>query len=152
MTRDSGDFMRMQAEVEGMQDAPGARHAPKCLQMTGVIPHQRGDAVAGMHSKFGERTGKPAGAEVEFAIIGAHDGFVRLAGEDLDVRKYLPGALQERREGKRKIHHGAAHKPSRAGAKLGAWYHQSATKREGAAASRTANRRVLAENFHCKRG
>src|SRR6267154_5788775 len=106
-----------------MQNAAGARHAEESLQMAGVIPHHGGHAVAGPQSKFGQSRREPARAPVEFAITSACDGPTRLAGDDFDARKNLPGTLQDGGQRERKIHHGAAHKTSRGESKSGASYH-----------------------------
>ena len=123
MPGDGGNFMGMEPEVQGMQYAAGARHAEESLEMAGVIPHHGGHTVAGLQSKFGQSRREPARAPVEFAITSARDGPIRFAGDDLDARKNLPGALQDGRQRQRKIHHGAAHKTSREESKSGASYH-----------------------------
>ncbi len=43
-----GDLVRVQPEIQGVQDASGAGHAEKHLQVSGMIPHHGGDPVAGV--------------------------------------------------------------------------------------------------------
>ena len=52
MPGDGGNFMGMEPEVQGMQNAAGARHAEESFEMAGVVPHHGGHAVAGLQSEF----------------------------------------------------------------------------------------------------
>src|SRR6267143_1485183 len=123
MPGDGGNFMRMEPEVQGMQNAAGARHTEESFEMAGVVPHHGGHAVARLQSKFGQCRREPARAPVKFPITSARDGPIWFAGGDLDARKNLPGTLQDGGQRERKIHHGAAHKTSRGESKSGASYH-----------------------------
>ena len=95
MADDAGNFVRLKANVERVENASGARNPEKGFEMARVVPHHRGDAVAGLKPEFGERRRKAPGARVEIAITGAGDGFVRLAGDDLDAREKFPRPLQD---------------------------------------------------------
>ena len=117
---DSGDFVGMEAEIEGMEDAAAAGHAEKGFEMAGVVPHHGGDAVAALHSEFSEGGGQAAGAAIEFAEASASDGLVRLAGNDFGPGEDFAGALEDGGEREGKIHHGAAHRGPRVGMNLGA--------------------------------
>ncbi len=119
MLGDAGNFMRMKAQVQRVQDAAGAGHAKEGFQVARVVPHHRGHALAGLQSKIREGSGEPPGAAVEIAEALASDGLVRLARDDLNARKNLPGALQNRGQRQREVHHGAAHRASRARERIG---------------------------------
>ena len=77
--------------------------------MARVIPHHGGDAVARTQTKFGERASEPPSAAVKITIRSANDRPVRPARDDFHAAKKLAGALQNRRERQRKIHHRTAH-------------------------------------------
>src|SRR5580700_1507198 len=85
------DFMRMQAEIQGVQDAASAGHAEEGFQVAGVVPHHGSDAVAGLHAEFSKGFRKEARAAIEFAIAAARDGLIGLARNDLDARKDFSG-------------------------------------------------------------
>src|SRR5579864_6368406 len=92
-----------------MQNAAGAGHAEESFEVAAVIPHHGGDAVAGLQAEFDERGSEAAGAAIEIAVAGARDGTVWAARNDFDAGEDLVRALEERGEGQREIHHGAAH-------------------------------------------
>ena len=70
-----------------MENASGTWHPKEGFQMTGVVPHHGGDAVSRFKAELCKRVGEAAGTPIEIPIIRAGDGFVRLAGDDLDARK-----------------------------------------------------------------
>src|ERR1700686_4555106 len=111
MLRDHCNFVRVKTQIQGMQDPTAAWNAEKGFEMFGVVPHHGGDTVTTLHSKFRQRTGKPPGPGMEFAVAGASDGLVRLLRNDFDARKDSSGALQNRGQRQRKGHHSTAHKP-----------------------------------------
>ena len=119
MLCDSGNFMGMEPQIQRMQNATGTRNAEEGFEMCGVVPHHGGYAVARLQSEFRQRRRKPARAPIEFAIAGARDGFVRLAGDDFDPREDLPRAFQDGGQRQRIIHHRAAHKNLSGGAQIG---------------------------------
>jgi hypothetical protein len=44
---DAGNLVGMEAEIESVQDAAGARNSEKGFEVTGMVPHHGGDAIAG---------------------------------------------------------------------------------------------------------
>src|SRR4029077_11520326 len=118
MIGDGGNFMRMEPQIQSMQNAASAWNAEKGFQMAGVIPHHGGRAATRPESEFCQCRREPARAAIKFSITAARDGLVRLARNNLDARKDFPGTLQNRRERQRKIHHRAAHRASRMKMKL----------------------------------
>src|SRR5260370_15565015 len=110
MLGDAGNFMRMKAQVQRVQDAAGAGHAKEGFQVARVVPHHRGHALAGLQSKIREGSGEPPGAAVEIAETLANDGLVRLARDDLNARENFPGAPRNSWQTQREVPHAAPHR------------------------------------------
>src|SRR5260370_11771541 len=69
-----GNFMRMEAKIQGVQNAASARNAEKGFQVAGVIPHHGGDAVTGPQTEIGQPRSEPARAPVDLAVAPTPDG------------------------------------------------------------------------------
>src|SRR6266446_1394123 len=78
-----------------MQNAAGTRNTEEGFKVARVVPHHRGDAVTGFQAQFRESGREAARPAIEFAVARANDGLVRLARDDFDARKDLPGPLQD---------------------------------------------------------
>ena len=109
MPGDRGNFVGVQAKIQAVKDASGAGYAEKRLEMGGMIPHHRRDAVAGLQAKLGEGRGEAAGATIKGAVGGSHQRAIRADGNNFDASEKAPGTLKQRGNRQRKIHHGAAH-------------------------------------------
>src|SRR5580704_10277815 len=133
---DCGNLVRMQSQVQCVQNAAGARHAKECFQVAGVIPHHRCDAITRLKSQFGERVGETPGAAVHLSVASAVGGAVRPARNDFDASEELARTLQDHRERQWRLHHRAAHSPSLLGGRLLASYHQSGRSRRKTQAGR----------------
>src|SRR6266404_2734278 len=81
----AGNFMRMKAKIQRMQNAASAWNAEECFQVADVIPHHGGHAIAAPQTEFRQCRGEPARAAIEFTITGANDGLIRSVGCDLDA-------------------------------------------------------------------
>src|SRR5438093_12147940 len=88
-----------------------------------VIPHQRGDAIAGADSAFLESICQSPCAPVHVTVGTAVGGVVRPAGDDLYIREKLACSREERSQCERKLHHRSLH--------------QGASERRMSAANRT---------------
>jgi hypothetical protein len=75
MSNNGGNFMRMEAKVQSVQNAAGARNAKKGLQMSRMIPHHGSDAIAGPQTEFGQRSGEAAGAAIKFVCRRAPESW-----------------------------------------------------------------------------
>src|SRR5579863_1386254 len=51
MVGDRGEFLRMEPQIERVDDSAGAGDPEEAMDVGGVIPHHRTDAVAGLYSK-----------------------------------------------------------------------------------------------------
>ena len=76
---DPGDFLGMQTDVQGIEDAAGAGHSKKDFQVPGMVPHHGGHAFAGAQAELGQRVGEAAGAAVKLRVAGPLDGTIRAA-------------------------------------------------------------------------
>jgi len=123
MFRNGRSLVRVKPQIQRMQDSAGGGHAEKGFEVTSVVPHHGRDAIARPQTKLGQRGGETARPAIEIAIVGAHNGAVRAARDDLDLRKQFSRALQHRRKGQRIIHHRAAHR-GLSGTKQAESYHQ----------------------------
>ena len=59
---DVGELLGEQADVQRVQDAPGARRGEVQLQVAGAVPGERADAGVGGEAERVERAAEPAGA------------------------------------------------------------------------------------------
>src|SRR5258706_13709097 len=82
---DAGNFMRMKAKIQRMQNAASAWNAEECFQLADVIPHHGGHAIAAPQTEFRQCRGEPARAAMDYTITGANDGLIRSVGCDLDA-------------------------------------------------------------------
>ena len=87
MIRDVGKILGVQAQIQRVQDAACHRDSEVSLQMRGVVPHQRGDAIPAGHPGKLQRAGQPARADVQIAVRCARKRTVRTAGNNLDAAK-----------------------------------------------------------------
>src|SRR5262245_2333800 len=114
----------MKPQVERMQHSAPSRDAEVGFEVCGVVPHQRGHALAALEASQGERLGQRAGPAVEFGVRGTIQGAVGPAGDHFDGAKELSGTLENDAQDERKLHHHATHGRSPGG--LGASYHKPA--------------------------
>ena len=119
MLGDGGDFLRVKAKVQRVQDAAGTGNSEKSLQMARVVPHHGSNAISGLESKSQKRRRKAAGPVIEFPIASTNDRLVGLSRNNFDPRENFPGTLQDGGKRQRKIHHCAAHRASRTGHQTG---------------------------------
>src|SRR5581483_9589096 len=127
---DSGNFVRMEAKIQGMQNGAGARHAKKGFQVDGVIPHHGGDTVAAAQAELRKRAGEPASAVAEARIGSIVHGAIRAARENLDFGKMTASTFEKMRKGQGIFHHRSAQKYLVGGNRLAAWYHQRQQRAE----------------------
>ena len=106
---DVGEVVRMQAQVERVQDVAGARDAEVGLEVLVVVPRERGDAGAWLEPETLERDRqlpRPAPEVGERVTVEAPVGEPR---DDLLVREVRLGPLQDRRQRQLEIHHQTLH-------------------------------------------
>ena len=105
MVRNEGNFVRVEAQIQRVQDAASHRHPEISLHVRGMIPQKRGHAVAAPQAEPGERIRQAARAAVKISPRGASRRPVRPARDDFGVSKNRARAFQQRRNRQRKIHH-----------------------------------------------
>ena len=116
VVHDVGEVLAREAGVERVQDAPGQRDGEVGLQVAGVVPAQRGDAVTGLQAQAHQRVGQLLHPLVELPVGRALDRLVGPSGDDLDVGEVLPGAIEDREQRQLVVHHQSAHGSLRWGA------------------------------------
>src|SRR5258708_463771 len=79
---DGGNFVGMEAKIQGVQNAARARNAKKGFQVSGVIPHHGGDAVTRPQAEISQRRSEEARATAEVAVDRARDGLVEFPVRD----------------------------------------------------------------------
>ena len=107
---DVGEVARVQAEVERVQDEPGARDPEVRLEVLVVVPAQCGDPVAGLEAQLlqgdGELLGPPGHVRVRVAV----EALVGEPRDDLLVAEERLRTPQDRRERQLVVvHHQALH-------------------------------------------
>jgi len=73
--------VRMQAQIERVKNSAGARNAEERFEMSGMIPHHGGDAIAAPQAELRQRRCKLACPASKIAVSGPNDGAVRFAGK-----------------------------------------------------------------------
>ena len=109
LTGNGGDFVRMESQIQRMKDRAGGRHAEEGFEVCILIPEHRSDAIAALYAKLRESFGEAARSIVEDAIAGADERAVGSARNDFNIGEEFAGALEERGEQERVVHHGPVH-------------------------------------------
>ena len=102
-----------QPNVERVQHGAHARNSEVCLHMGLVVPHERADAITGLHAQAGQRRSQLIGAGSDLSERALHvRGIAFLTGErdDLAVGVNLPAVLEDGQQGQLVVvHHRAGH-------------------------------------------
>ena len=106
---DEGDVVRREPQVERVQHAACDDRAEVGLVVGVVVPHQRGDPVAALQPRLGQRLGQQARPPVEIGVGVAVQRLVRHARDDLLRAEQLARPLQKMRQIERDAHHGGLH-------------------------------------------
>src|SRR3954469_20537294 len=85
MIRDVRELVRMQAEIQCMQNSSGARDPKIRFKVGIVIPHQRGHALASLQPEPLQSTRKRSGTRCNIAVSLAMNRVVREPRNDLDL-------------------------------------------------------------------
>jgi hypothetical protein len=106
---DVGDVLGEQAQVQRVHHAAGRGNPEIGLEVDRVVPHERGDAVAGLEARLDQRLRQLARAPVDLAVGGAVQGLVRPPRDHLDVRERAACALEQHVERQGDVHHRGLH-------------------------------------------
>src|SRR5262249_53662133 len=79
------------------------------LEVRAVVPHQRGDAIAGLNAEGDEGASEAARAVGPVGNRVAVERLVRIARDDLARTEQLFGAAEDRRQRQRVVHHQTEH-------------------------------------------
>jgi hypothetical protein len=108
MGGDVADHLGVQSQVQRVQDRAHSRDREVGLQVLGVVPHQRGDALVAVHAERAQRVrelgdpnaGLGVGAPTRSSCRAGDDFVITMSGRPIP---HDPGHRQ------RNVHHGAAH-------------------------------------------
>src|SRR5262249_59133665 len=89
--RDVRVVIRVQAEVQRVRDEATDGRADVRLEMLGVVPHERSDAVSVLEAELAERDDELLRARDEVGVRVAVPALVRLAARDLAVSEQVVG-------------------------------------------------------------
>ncbi len=109
MIGDERDLVRVEPQIESVEHAAGGRDAEIAFQVTGVIPHERGDAVAGTQARTEERPGELSCAPMEIDVRVSAGPTERGTRDDIGFAEQGARAIEDRVEREREIHHAATH-------------------------------------------
>ena len=107
--RDVGEVVRVQAQVERVQDEPAAGDPEVGLQVRVVVPAERRDAVAALEAELLQRDRELARAPAEIGERVGVEAPVRQPRHDLLMREVRLGPLQDGRQRQLEVHHQALH-------------------------------------------
>ena len=110
--RDVGEVVRVQAQVQRMQDKAAARDAEVRLVVLIVVPTEGRDAIAALHAEPRQADRERACATATLRVRGAMEAAVRKTGDDLLRTVVLLGPAQQGRKRQLVIHHQAVHRIS----------------------------------------
>src|SRR5262249_43722572 len=99
----------MQTQVQRVIDEARGRYPKVRLQVRAVIPHQRPHPIAALQSRARQRSRKRPCPRADIAVAGAMKRPVGAARDDLDAPEELAGALRDRGDRERVLHHAAEH-------------------------------------------
>src|SRR5580704_11700317 len=102
-------LVAMEAQIQSVEDCASGGHTKEGFEMRILVPKHCGDAVAAFDAQPCESFRETARSIVEGTIAGAHESAVRAAGYDFNVGELFAGALEERGEQERVVHHGPVH-------------------------------------------
>ena len=105
---DPGDFVRCQAQIQGVHHPACSGYAEIALQVRMVVPTERGHPVARLQAQVQQGLAQFAGPGVKRAIAMAAQRFVGQTRDDLVAGKQVPGAVQQMVQRQVHRHHGAA--------------------------------------------
>jgi len=108
--------VRMEAEVERVEDEAAARDAEVRLVVLVVVPAERRHTVPTVEARFAQGHGQLPRTAQRVAVVGAVEALVWQARDDLAVAEERLRAAQQMRQRQREVHHQAfhpAHSPMR---------------------------------------
>ena len=95
---DVAEIVGAQARVERVEHRAHQRDREVQLEMLGLVPEQRGDAIAGIDAETGQARRKPSRPLRARPDLGAPDRAVAQARDHFTPRAQLLRALDERRQ------------------------------------------------------
>ena len=107
--RDVVEVVRMEAEVERVEDEAAARDAEVRLVVLVVVPAERRHAVAALETRLLQRDGQLPRTAHRVAVVRAVEALVGQARDDLAVAEERLRAAQQVRQRQREVHHQAVH-------------------------------------------
>jgi len=112
MCGDVADVVRMEAQVERVQDEATARDTEVRLEVLVVVPAERGDAVTALEAKLAQCQRELPRAARHVGIRVTVERPVRQARDDLLLAEVRLRAPQQGRNRQREVHHQAVHRSS----------------------------------------
>jgi hypothetical protein len=112
MVDDRREIVRMQAQVQRVQDRADGRDAEIRFQMLVVIPPQSSDAVSGSHAEILQRHRELLRARDHVAVAVAMDAAIGKATDDLDLGGKRFRAPHDGGNRELILHHQTAHASS----------------------------------------
>ena len=140
---DIGEFVRMQAQVQRMEDEPAARNAEVRLEVLVVVPGERRDSIAALEPELFEGDGELLGSSRHVPVGVTVEALVRQPGDDLLLPEEGLRPPQDRGKRELVVHHQAVHRrlPPRSGP-MKSFPISRRLKRPAAAADRVRRRRA----------
>ena len=110
MRGDVREVVRMQAQVQRVEDEAAARNPEVRLVVLPVVPAQRRDAVAALEPELPQRDRELLRAGQRLGVGRAVEGLVREPADDLAAAEVRLRPPQQVRERQREVHHQAVHR------------------------------------------
>ncbi len=102
-------------QVQGVVDAAGQGHTKVGLEVSVVIPHQRGDPLPWLQTRLDQAPGERPCAPLKLGVAVAAQGLVGELRDDLDLGEQARSPSEEVVEGQGEVHHRPSHGASRRG-------------------------------------
>ena len=142
--RDVGEVVRVQAQVQRVQDEAAAGDAEVRLEVLMVVPAERRDAVAALEPELGERDRELLRAPHRLAPGRAVEALVGEPGDDLVGPVVRLDAPQHVRQRELEVHHQAVHHHSSRSRCSRSWHGSPRSGRSPAPQAVTLERRARA--------
>src|SRR6185312_2070295 len=99
------DLVRMQPQIQRMQDSAHSGDAVVRLEMNMVVPHQRGYAITFSDARRLQALRQPERSFINTAPCGAMDASVGQSRDHLYIPEIFACPFQHSQEGERRFHH-----------------------------------------------
>ena len=111
---DVADLGRREPDVQRVQDRAHRGHRQVRLEVLGVVPHERADALVGVDAEAPQRVGQLGGPAAGFGV-STTPGPVAGPGNNLPIAEYGRSVPHDRCDRQREIHHRAPHRATSSG-------------------------------------